>query len=165
MMATQFLTRKLLALALLMTSLLAPAADAKGPASCPASAPGASLNGADGKKRIATRKFVRTELYFGSDRPDGPDVSEEDFRGFLDRHVTPAFPDGLTVLVGRGQFCCGAGGAVIRETSFVLILLYPLETSKDSGEKIEKIRDAYKAEFNQQSVLRLDERRPVRIPF
>jgi hypothetical protein len=164
-MMTEFLKSKSLVLALLLTSLLGPAAYVKGQNAPSASPQVVNLNAADGKKRIANLKFVRTELYFGSDRSDGPDVTEEDFRRFLDKYVTPEFPDGLTVLVGKGQFCCDAGGAVIRETSFVLILLYPLETLKESSEKIEKIRDAYKTEFNQQSVLRVDEKRPVLVSF
>ncbi len=164
-MKTEFLKRKSLALVLLLASLLAPAAYAQGQTAPSASSQAVNHNGAENRKRLTTLKFARTELYFGSDRSDGPDVTEEDFRGFLDKYVTPEFPEGLTVLTGKGQFCCDAGGAVIRETSFVLILLYPFETLKESSEKIEKIRDAYKTEFKQQSVLRVDESRPVRVSF
>jgi hypothetical protein len=164
-MMTEFFKRKSLILALLMASLLGPAAYVKGQTAPSASAQVVNLNAADGKKPVTTLKFIRTELYFGSDRPNGPDVTEQDVNGFLDKYVTPEFPDGLTVLTGKGQFCCDAGGSVIRETSFVLILLYPHETFKESSEKIEKIRAAYKAEFNQQSVLRVDDRRPVDVSF
>ena len=156
--------RRFLVMALLLTSLFGPALRARGetPLSAPAQA---ASHSAEGKKHIATEKFVRTELFFGSDREDGPDVTEEQYRHFLDKVVTPLFPDGLTVLVGKGQFCCDGGGAIIQETSFVLILLYPLETIKESGEKIEKIRDDYKTTFKQQSVLRVDDPRPVRVSF
>src|SRR5262245_53088135 len=44
--------------------------------------------------RKGSLRFARTELYFGTARPDGA-VSEAEFREFLDRVVTPRFPDGL----------------------------------------------------------------------
>ena len=65
--------------------------------------------------------FVRTELYFGTAKPDGV-VSEEQFKEFIDEYVTPRFPDGLTVLKGDGQFR-GESGVIVKEQSYVLILL------------------------------------------
>jgi hypothetical protein len=65
--------------------------------------------------------FVRTELYFGTAKPNGA-VTEAEFRDFVDRQVTPRFPDGLTLLKGNGQFR-GEDNIVIKEQSFVLILL------------------------------------------
>ena len=84
--------------------------------------------------------------------------------GILDKEVTPRFPDGLTVLTGFGQFR-EANGETVQETSFVLILLYPRETAKDSSAKIEEIRTRYKEYFEQESVLRVDDPRPVRVSF
>ena len=164
-MITEISKRKMLVGVLLLTSLLGPLGLAEGKTIRPTSPRAARQNSAEGKKRLDGEKFVRTELFFGSDREDGPDVSEEDFRLFLDKNVTSQFPDGLTVLTGKGQFCCDAGGNIIQETSFVLILLYPVDTLKESSEKIEKIRTDYKAAFKQQSVLRVDDPRPVRVSF
>ena len=164
-MITELSKRNFLVMAFLLTSLFGPAVHAGGQTLVADSAKATSHNAAEPRKRSATEKFVRTELFFGSDREDGPDVTEEQFRHFLDKIVTPEFPDGLTVLIGRGQFCCDGGGAIIQETSFVLILLYPVETFKESSEKIDKIRDDYKTSFKQQSVLRVDDPRPVRVSF
>jgi hypothetical protein len=101
-------------------------------------------------------RFVRTELYFGTARSDNqPPVSEAEFQIFLDGKITPAFPDGLTLLKGLGQFR-GANGVTIEETSFLVILLYPADARRDSSEKIELIRKLYKEEFGQESVLRSD---------
>jgi Protein of unknown function (DUF3574) len=47
--------------------------------------------------------FLRTELFFGLSRPEG-EVTEEEFQQFLAEHITPRFPDGLTVVTGLGQF-------------------------------------------------------------
>src|SRR6185295_10998216 len=140
-----------------------PAVHAKGQTPLSPSAWTANRNGGEIKKN--SELFVRTELFFGSDREDEPDVTEEQFLHFLDKIVTPLFPDGLTLLTGRGQFCCDKGGAVIQETSFVLILLYPLDRQKESSQKIDKIRDDYKTTFKQQSVLRVDDPRPVLVSF
>jgi hypothetical protein len=163
-MITELSKRKFLVIALLVTSLFGPAVHAKGQTALLRSAEAASEYGLKSKKG-ASELFVRTELFFGSDRENDPDVTEGQFLHFLDKIVTPLFPDGLTLLIGKGQFCCDKGGAIIQETSFVLILLYPLETQKESSEKIDKIRDDYKAAFQQQSVLRVDDPRPVRVSF
>jgi hypothetical protein len=95
-------------------------------------------------------------LYFGTARGNNePPVSEAEFQGFLDSTITPAFPDGLTLLKGLGQFR-GANGVTIEETSFLVILLYPADARRESSEKIEYIRRAYKGAFAQESVLRSD---------
>jgi Protein of unknown function (DUF3574) len=99
--------------------------------------------------------FARTELYFGTAKPDGV-VTEEQFREFIDRAVTPRFPDGLTVLKGDGQFR-GEDNVIVKEQSFVLILLYPSETFDESSKRIERIRTLYKDIFAQESVLRVDD--------
>jgi hypothetical protein len=116
------------------------------------------------KKRFDAEPFVRTELYFGSERPDLPEVSPEEFEQFLDQVITPCFPDGLTLLTGKGQFR-ESDGQIVQETSFVLILLYPVEFRKESNLKIEALRELYKEHFLQQSVLRVDDPRPVQVGF
>lgn len=56
-----------------------------------------------------TKGWVDTKLYFGLGPVDHPErgVSEADWRGFLDREVTPRFPQGLSVMdvygSGRGR--------------------------------------------------------------
>ena len=116
----------------------------------------AAVTQADELPRFVGDRFARTELYFGTARADGePPVSEEEFQGFLDNKITPAFPDGLTLLKGLGQFR-GANGVAIEEDSFLVILLYPDETRRESSKKIEQLRKDYKKQFGQESVLRSD---------
>jgi hypothetical protein len=93
--------------------------------------------------------YKRTELYFGGNRPDGTAITPTDFELFLDKEVTPAFPDGLTWLEAHGQWMGG------KEDSYVLILLYP-HTKRGANKDIEEIRTDYKQQFEQQSVLRAD---------
>ena len=105
--------------------------------------------------RSGSLAFVRTELYFGTAKPDGA-VTEDEFKQFVDEHVTPRFPDGLTVLQGDGQFR-GESGVIVKEQSFVLILLYPYDALADGSRRIERIRALYKRLFDQESVLRVDD--------
>src|SRR3954463_6899250 len=57
------------------------------------------------KQRITfLQTYLRTELYFGTDKPDGAAVTEEEWTRFLAEEVTARFPDGFTVLEGYGQF-------------------------------------------------------------
>jgi hypothetical protein len=106
------------------------------------------------KARAVGELWARTDLFFGAGKPDGGEVTEEEFKQFLDDVVTPRFPDGLTVLVGLGQYRNQAG-VVVQERSTLLILLYPRRNAA-TNTKIEEIRDAYKAAFQQESVLRVD---------
>lgn len=107
--------------------------------------------------------FARTELFFGTAKVDGV-VTEEEFRKFIDEKVTPRFPDGLTVLKGDGQFR-GEDNITIKEQSFLLILLYPQESFTKSSQKIERIRELYKDQFAQESVLRVDDPFTVWVSF
>jgi len=112
---------------------------------------------------VDAQLFARTELYFGSERP-GPDVSRREFAQFLDKEITPRFPDGLTLLTGRGQFR-EADGTIIEETSFGLILFYPYEDRAEASALVEEIRRLYTKQFDQESVLRVDDPRPVLVAF
>jgi hypothetical protein len=111
-----------------------------------------------------TLDFARTELFFGTAKPDGTSVTDAEFLTFLDEQVTPRFPDGLTLLKGDGQFRLSTG-EIIKEDSFLLILLFPVEDFKDASRKIEAIRSLYKTAFEQESVLRVDNPFAVRVSF
>src|SRR5436853_1492971 len=103
--------------------------------------------------------WARTELFFGTNRPNKPPVSDERFQRFIDQQVTPRLPDGLTLLTGLAQFK-NSSGVIIQERSKLLILLYPL-TDTDASNRIEAIRENYKQTFQQESVLRVDSRAGV----
>lgn len=107
--------------------------------------------------------YVQTHLMFGTVRPDGgPDVTDRQFRAFVDEVVTPRFPAGLTVDEVRGQYR-DRHGTIERERSYEVYLLYPLTEAQEQDARIEEIRDAYTARFAQESVARVDE--PARAGF
>ena len=102
--------------------------------------------------------YVETQLFFGTERPDGgPAVTDRQFMAFVDKEVTPDFPDGLTVQSGRGQWR-DTNGRIEKERSYELILLYPVTAAGASDRKIEEIRRAYEKAFAQESVGRVDDR-------
>ena len=107
-----------------------------------------------GPRPASAELWARTELYFGTNKPDGTVVTPAEFRQFVDDQVTPRFPDGLTLLTGYGQFL-NSSGTVVKERSQVLILFYPGQTL-ETNLKVQAIREAYKNKFQQESVLRVD---------
>ena len=111
-----------------------------------------TMPGADGEL------YTRTELYFGAPPTD------QDWKGFLDSEVTPRFPEGLTVVNGYGQYQ-KADGTISSEGSIILILFYPVDASGHTSQLIDEVREAYKAQFDQESVLRVDEPSPVCVSF
>jgi hypothetical protein len=106
------------------------------------------------------QRLQRSEVFFGRNSPTG-EISEQDFQSFLDAVVTPLFPDGLTVIDGKGQFRASANSPVEKEAAKVLVLLYRFD--KRESDKVDEVRSRYKARFAQQSVLRVDE--PVYASF
>jgi hypothetical protein len=118
----------------------------------------------DGLPQTDEQPWVRTELFFGTSKPDGTAVTQAEWKGFLDGVITPRFPDGLTVMTGFGQWQ-EADDETVQERSMLLILLYPREFALESGTKIEEIRTAYEQQFQQESVLRTDDGFPVCTSF
>jgi hypothetical protein len=102
----------------------------------------------------ASQIWNRTDLYFGSMKPDGSMVNDAEFTQFVDQQITPRFPDGLTLLKGYGQFK-NSVDVIVREDSRLLILFYPPQTL-DANKKIQDIRELFKSAFQQESVLRVD---------
>jgi hypothetical protein len=77
-------------------------------------------------------------------------VTESEWRSFLRRHVTPSFPDGLTVLEAQGQWR-RADGRIERERSKVLLLVH--DDSARARATLGELVATYKRMFEQESVL------------
>lgn len=159
----QALLLKILSPILLTFSVLLPPAPARAQNLTVLQQPPVVRRAIPERLRNRALQFARTELFFGTAMPDGA-VTEEQFLAFLDAQVTPRFPDGLTLLKGLGQFT-GEDGVLVKEQSFLLVLLYPLDSLKESHKRIEAIRSLYKNQFNQESVLRVDDQITVRVSF
>jgi hypothetical protein len=109
-------------------------------------------------------KYYRTELYMGMSIPGGGTVAGESWEQFLNDVVTPFFPEGFTVLDGRGQYR-EQSGTIAKEPSHVLVFLYRRADRKSAGDRIESIRSEYKKRFAQESVLRVDLMKTVFVSF
>jgi hypothetical protein len=92
------------------------------------------------------------EAYFGRNAAGREVVTEEAWTRFLDEVVTPAFPDGLTVLDAAGQWR-NREGRIGRERSKVLVVAIPGGTAAEAVARIDPVRRAYTARFGQESVM------------
>ena len=90
------------------------------------------------------------ELLFGRKIGDRLGVSEREFLNFLDREITPRFPDGLTVYDARGQYRDSERNRIVREPSKVVMIVLP--GNPEDMARLNEIADAYKKRFRQQSV-------------
>ncbi|MBY6190124.1 DUF3574 domain-containing protein [Microbulbifer agarilyticus] len=102
---------------------------------------------------------IHDQLFFGTETFTG-EVSDAEWRDFLANAVSPRFPNGFTVLSGRGQWR-GSSGEIVRERSKVLLLVHRETAESDTA--IGELVDIYKRRFQQESVLRV--RSPVCVSF
>jgi len=137
-------------LPLLAALLLPPAAVAQAPQDVTS-----SLHG-DAARPAEVSGWVRSELYFGvsehANETDGqPVLGEVEWRAFLDKEVTPRFPDGLTVIDAYGQWLFRGREEPNRLPSKILVILH--ENTARRRNEIEAIRLAWKQLSGHQSVL------------
>jgi hypothetical protein len=95
---------------------------------------------------------VQVDLYFGL-AMKGREIGEAAWAAFLNEEVTPRFPDGLSVVDVAGQYRNPAG-QIGRERSKLLVVV--VVDAPAHLPKVQAIVDAYKRQFNQLSVLRVE---------
>ncbi|MGG5808944.1 DUF3574 domain-containing protein [Falsiroseomonas sp. CW058] len=123
------------AIAALLPALLAGCAAAP-PAACPA----------------GTGPATFAEAFFGRSAAGREVVDDAAWARFVDEVLTPAFPDGLTVLDGAGQWR-GRDGRVARERSKLLLVALPSATPDGAAARLAPVTAAYRARFGQESVM------------
>jgi len=101
--------------------------------------------------RLGEQKATLDTLYFGMSSSDG-EVSSDQWRDFMDKVVTPRFPQGLTVLQASGQWL-SEQGTIQHEKTQILQLLHP--ESDEHEQAVSDIIQQYKTDFKQESVLRV----------
>ena len=90
------------------------------------------------------------QLLFGRNVEDRARVSEADFASFVAREVSPRFPEGFTVIDAAGQWRDARRGTIVHEAAKIIEIVLP--SGEDNRRKIEAIVEAYKLQFQQQSV-------------
>jgi hypothetical protein len=89
-------------------------------------------------------------LFFGRSIPGRAPLSDIEWSTFLEHTVTPLLPSGFTVLDAEGQWQSPATHRIVSESTKVIIAAVP--ASDNARSAIQSIRDAYRAQFRQQSV-------------
>ncbi len=117
-------------------ALLLLGACAAAPETCPAGAGPATI----------------AEAYFGRNVKGRAPVTDAEWVRFMADTVTPAFPDGLTVLDGQGQWL-NADRRISREQSKVLLLVLPGQNQATASARLAPVTTAWKTRFAQESVL------------
>jgi hypothetical protein len=90
------------------------------------------------------------EMMFGRKIGDRIAVTNGAWARFVDREITPRFPDGLSVVDASGQWFDPVRKRVVREPSKIVTLVLR-DGEKGQGE-IDAIAEAYKKRFQQQAV-------------
>lgn len=110
------------------------------------------LTGASQAQPIECRGEQRqiAELWFGRKIGDRIAVTETKWSRFVDREITPRFPDGLSVVDAKGQWRDSARNTIVREPSKLVTIVLPGKGG--DAERLSQIIEAYKRAFHQQSV-------------
>ncbi len=90
--------------------------------------------------------------YFGRTHGGDEIVTDAAWARFMDEAVTPAFPDGLTVLDGAGQWR-GRGGPISRQRSKVLLVALPGGDAAEAQRRLAPVIAIYRERFRQESVM------------
>ncbi len=97
--------------------------------------------------------MARVQLIFGSTWDDGRLIDEGAWQAFLRAEVTPRFPDGLTQFEAYGQWK-KPDGTIVRLPSRMLLIWY--QPAPDASARIDAVREAFKRDYRQISVMRVD---------
>jgi hypothetical protein len=90
------------------------------------------------------------ELLFGRKIGDRLGVSETQWRRFVDAEISPRFPDGLTAFDAKGEWRDAPRKTIVHEPSKVVEIVLP--GKPDDLDQLNRIAQAYKSRFRQQSV-------------
>jgi uncharacterized protein YceK len=86
-------------------------------------------------------------LYFGRSVRDRAPVSDPEWRNFRNQVITPALPDGYTVLDGQGAWMNPHSRVTIAEATKVLVVALP--EAPDNLTVINRIRNSWQHRFHQ----------------
>jgi hypothetical protein len=109
-----------------------------------------SANAQSAECRAGQKPQQVAELLFGRNIGDRLGVSETQWARFVDREISPRFPDGLTVLDAKGEWRDTARKVIVHEPSKVVEIVLP--GKPEDVDALKEIAQAYKTRFRQQSV-------------
>jgi len=101
--------------------------------------------------RSDEQALVRDTLYFGASIPAGGEVDAAAWQRFEHDVLTPAFPQGYSVLDAHGAWR-GADGVTTHEASRIVVLTHPDDAA--AAASVRRVAQRYREMFHQESVLR-----------
>jgi len=118
-------------------------AESQAPGSASSSRPGAATE----------HGWLKSELYFGARIADGSLISTQAWAEFLEQVITPAFPDGLTVVQALGQMR-GSNGVIRQQPTWVVVILRPRGSVED--QRILSVVNNFRSRFKGAELMRVD---------
>jgi hypothetical protein len=100
-----------------------------------------------------TKVWIKSEIYFGRNLPDGRTVTEAEWKAFLDNQITPLFPKGLTVLEAYGQMEVGQH-KIEKQATFVLLIVHPDDPAQEA--RLAELVKLYRETFGKVGIMRLN---------
>jgi len=97
-----------------------------------------------------TETWQRLEMVFGRNISGGGRVSDADWEAYVEEVLSPAFPDGLSVVEAQGRWLSPSGERFNEDNFFVLIYV-PAEVSP--AQQVDAAIADYKSRFRQETVL------------
>lgn len=94
---------------------------------------------------------ISYEIYFGLSRPDGTTITETDWDNFVNEEIVPRFPEGFTIVDSKGYWHDYSTNVTISENSKIVIIYGGF--SEEDIQKIIDLKNIYKEEFEQDSVM------------
>lgn len=101
--------------------------------------------------RADEQALARDTLYFGRAIPAGGEVDAAAWGRFETGTLLPAFPQGYSVLDGRGHWR-GADGRTLAEDTRIVVIVHADDAA--SAAALRSVIARYRAMFRQESVLR-----------
>ncbi len=106
-------------------------------------------------------RMIETTLYFGQTRPGGAAITEAEWRSFAENRIATTLKEGYTIIRVSGSWFDPEAKILISEPTYVVVYLH--RNSAHISGKIDSLKQWYKTQFDQQSVLRVDKK--VRATF
>ena len=98
----------------------------------------------------ALRPAAVAELMFGRNIGGRLGVTEAKWSRFVDREITPRFPNGFSMVDARGQWLDNVRKTIVYESSKIVTIVFFSEVADDP--RLQEIIATYKTQFKQQSV-------------
>jgi hypothetical protein len=100
--------------------------------------------------------MIKTDLYFGQSRPDGSMITKAEWDNFSETQIARVFKEGSTTTAVTGSWYDPVSHKLITEPTYIVSHIH--KKSPLISKQIDSLRNFYKSKFQQQSVLRVDEK-------